>query len=249
VPRRWTLTRSTPRRPPSRQTLSARRVVVESLAVEAYELIAQAWKAVEKAGVPEALQEVAFKEAVAILRETEADGPASGGTAVTAKPPATGAPAKRGPSRTGASRQPSTTDSTDVVDEDTFFRGLAHESGVTEDDLRDILNLTKDGKVQVTPPTRTLGKTQAEQAKTVIALVAGARSRGLGERPVSADAVRREVERKGCLQVNNFASKHLGPLKGFNAGSNKSEILTTSKWVDEFTSAVDRAHGRTSNDD
>lgn len=221
---------------------------VESLSVEAHELIAQAWKAVEKAGVPEALHETAFKEAVAFLRGTETDGPASGGTASTAKRAAKRAPAKRAATRAPASRQASTTVTADV-DEDTFFRDLAHESGVPEDDLRDILNLTKDGKVQVTPPTRTLGKTQAEQAKTVIALVAGARSRGLGERPVSADAVRREVERKGCFQVNNFAAKHLGPLKGFNAGASKSEILATSKWVDDFKSAVDRAHGRDSNDD
>jgi hypothetical protein len=89
-----------------------------------------------------------------------------------------------------------------------------------------------------------LGSTAAEQAKTVIALVSSARAIGLGEKPVDAEAVRREVERKRCYQSNNFASKHLGPMKGFNAGSNKNEILLTSRWVEEFKAAMAKAQGQ-----
>jgi hypothetical protein len=78
----------------------------------------------------------------------------------------------------------------------------------------------------------------------VIALVAGARSRGLGEKPVNAGAVRDELKRKNCWSSGNFAVYHLGPMKGFNAGSNKEEILTTTRWVEEFKTALDQAHGR-----
>jgi hypothetical protein len=132
----------------------------------------------------------------------------------------------------------------DALDEDTFFATLAEESGVPEADLRDILNLVAGRKVQVTPPTRTLGINQKQQAQTVIALVAGARSRGLGEKPVNAGAVRDELKRKNCWSSGNFAVYHLGPMKGFNAGSNKEEILTTTRWVEEFKTALDQAHGR-----
>jgi len=33
-------------------------------------------------------------------------------------------------------------------------------------------------------------------------------------------------------------------MKGFNAGSTREEILATTKWIDDFKAAVDRAHGR-----
>jgi hypothetical protein len=130
-----------------------------------------------------------------------------------------------------------------------MFAELARESGVAESDLRDILQLTPVGQLHVTPPTKDLGSSLAEQAKNVIALVASARSKGLGERVIDANVVRAELTRKHCYDSANFASKHLGPMKGFNAGSNRNEIVVTSKWIDEFKSAVAHAHGRTSPED
>ena len=35
-------------------------------------------------------------------------------------------------------------------------------------------------------------------------------------------------------------------MKGFNAGSNRNEIVLASKWVDEFGAAVSKLHGRSS---
>jgi hypothetical protein len=200
--------------------------------MEVEDVLRQAWKAVQKAGIPEALHEVAFKEAVDLLR--------SGKPLESAKKPVVVKPKKRARNddHEGES-QPE-----DAPDEDTFFATLAEESGVPEADLRDILNLVDGRKVQVTPPSRTLGGNQKQQAQTVIALVAGARSRGLGEKPVNAGAVRDELKRKNCWSSGNFAGYHLGPMKGFNAGSNKEEILTTTRWVEEFKAAVDQAHGR-----
>jgi hypothetical protein len=200
--------------------------------VDVEELLAKAWKAVDQAKVPDALREVAFKEAVDYLRSA-AEQPGARLRGASPRRRQSGGP------DTQASSEP-----TVPRDEDGFFAELAKESGETELDLRDVLHLTSDGRVQVTPPTKDLGKSVAEQAKTVIALVAGARSKGLGERPVDADAVRREVERKHCYQSNNFASKHLRALKGFNAGSSSREITVTSKWLGDFRTALAKAHGR-----
>lgn len=200
----------------------------------------KAWLAVEKAGIPPSLQEAAFKEAVDYLRGPAIDESAAEESKET-KPPRSAAKRAAKP-KTPASQ--STEVAANEVDEDSFFANLATESGVEERDLRDILHLTKEGAVQVTTPTKDLGGSVSEQAKTVIALVASARSKGLSEKPVSADAVRREVDRKHCYQPNNFATGHLRPLKGFNSGT-KDEIHLTSKWVDEFVAAVNKAHGRT----
>jgi hypothetical protein len=199
------------------------------------EILRKAWEAVEKSGVPEALHETAFKEAVAILKEEGEGTPQS--------------PKERGNGRTStrpAKQNRSTTLAAPSVevDEATFFSTLADESGVAENDLRDVLTLTRDGRVHVTPPTRKLGASTSEQARTVIALVAGARGVGLGERPVRASEVHDEAKRKHCFDTSNFAAAHLGPMKGFNAGADRSEIVLTSKWIEDFEPAVNRALGR-----
>ena len=210
--------------------------------MDAEQLITEAWQAVEKAGVPDALQETAFKAAIDYLcapaRVTHvamAEGQAQA-------PPETPAARPPTPARSGDGDSSST-------DEDRFFEQLAHESGVAVEDLSDILQLATDGRVLVTPPTRMLGSNQTEQAKTVIALVGGARSKGLGEKPINAEAIRRELDRKGCLQPNHFAERHLGPLRGFNAGASRTEIVATSKWLDEFNAAVNKAHGSSTDGD
>jgi hypothetical protein len=207
------------------------------------ELMRQAWEAVKKSGIPEPLQEAAFKEAVAALREQESGGGGGGGGGNGRTSTRSKSAAKR------KAVKAKDDDAASVPDEDTFFASLADESGVPEGDLRDVLQVTTTGKVHVTPATRKLGSTKGEQARNIIALVAGARAHGLDEKPVNADAVRREVERKNAYLPNNFAAKHLGPLNGFNAGSNRDEIVLTSKWIGEFKDSVNKARGVTDEDD
>jgi hypothetical protein len=208
------------------------------------ELLRRAWEAVQASEVPESLQEAAFREAVEDLRATEGESPGSSSardTGTASGPGRSKAKAKaKSKSRSTAAVEENATPS---VDEDTFFANLAHESGVEEADLRDVLSLS-GGKIHVTPPTRTLGTTKAEQARTVTALVAAARAVGLGERPIDAAAVRAEVKRKNCYDEPNYASKHLGEMAGFNRGGSSSEMVTTSRWPREFAEAVNRALGR-----
>lgn len=198
-------------------------------------LIADAWKAVRNAGVPAELNEIAFKEAVGYLRSGQPNA-----TGRTPTPPPKGGTNDGSGSKGDAHQQNGST----AWSESTFFTELSHESEVPESDLRDVLMVSDDGNVQVATRTTALGSNQAIQARNVIALVAGARSRGLGEKPVSADHVRQEVMRKNCYQQNNYASSHLGAMKGFNVGSSPKEIVLTSKWIDEFKAAIDQALGR-----
>lgn len=198
------------------------------------ELIKKAWDAVDKAGVPEPIQGVALKEAIDFLR---------GGSPSSSSPSSGGGNGSR---RKKASRKSAKSESNapeiEVPDADTFFAKLAEESGVDKVELTDCLQLRADGTVIVSTPTKDLGDTVTKQAKACIALVAGARARGLGENPVDGQAVRDELNRKNCYDSTNFSQYHLKPLKGFNAGSGK-EIVLTSKWVKEFEDAVKQANG------
>lgn len=203
------------------------------------ELLQKAWAAVEKANVPESLQVVAFQEAMDYLRSIENG--RGGDDRRKAKRQQSSTKKRQATKRTNGDAGGDAPE--EIPDEDTFFSQLATESGIDEDRLRDVLHLTKTGIVHVTPPTKDLGASVAQQAKCVIALVASARSRGLGEQPVSADAVRAEAKRKHCFDQNNFAGHHLSPMKGFNAGSNRSEIVLTSKWLADFKKAVESAGG------
>ena len=201
------------------------------------ELLRRAWEAVEKSGVPEPLREAAFQAAVEDLRAQE-----GGSTRSSATKDVSAKDRNKTARKINEDTPPPT-----ATSESTFFENLEHESGVAEKELRDVLRL--DGTtVTVTPATKDLGSNVAEQARTVIALVGGARSRGLGEDPVDLGAVRAEVQRKRCYQDNNFSNKHLAELKGFNRGPNRNELVLGSKWVDAFTAAVRQALGHTDAD-
>ncbi|MGI8479344.1 MAG: hypothetical protein ACR2M2_05735, partial [Gaiellaceae bacterium] len=156
--------------------------------MEVDEQLKKAWEAVVKSGVPEALQAVALQEAMESLRA----GAAEGGEPRPQRK-SSGGSEKSGRKVSAKGKSGATTP---VPDEDTFFSRLAEEAGVAQNDLRDILQLKNDGAVHVNPPTRKFGSSVAEQARNIIALVAGARAVALDERPVKAAAVRKELERK-----------------------------------------------------
>jgi hypothetical protein len=205
------------------------------------QLLREAWEAVKTSGVPESLQEAAFREAVEHLRSGEAT-PSESHVQLEQKGTRKGSRQKKTPTtREGAIAADS--DNGPIVDEATFYSQLSQESGVDEKDLRDVLSVS-NRTVHLNTPTKDLGNSIAEQARSVIALVAGARSRGLEEEPVDLSAVRTEVRRKRCYQENNFSTNHLGPMKGFNTGPNRNELVLTSKWVGEFRAAIDQALGR-----
>lgn len=213
--------------------------------MEAHQILKKAWDAVMAAGLPESMQEAAFREAVALVREEH--GLATAGD--DSRRPGRN-PTRKAAAKTAKVARPKKDDADEAAgtlpDEAGFFSELAHESGVSETDLRDILSFGSTGEVHVTPATRVLGANRAEQARTVTSLIVAARGIGLRESPVAAAAVRKEVDRKRCLDSANYASKVIGRLGGVNYGGDRSQLVLTSKWVSEFEAAVKQAHGRAS---
>lgn len=203
------------------------------------ELMKRAWEAVQKAGVSEAAQAVALQEAVAYLREEDGGG---GGKSESE------AEQTRRKTR-GGGRGPSGSKSRtgDLPDQGTFFERLAHESGIDAAHLKEVLQLDGD-TVHVLAATKDLGSNKAEQARNIVALVASARLYGLGEDPVSANAVRAEVQKKRAFDEANFGTGHLGRMKGFKFGSNRAQIIVMATWLAEFKAAVHKVRG-TSDDD
>lgn len=225
--------------------------VVTLIGVEVEELIERAWKAVERAKVSETAQPVALQEAVAFLRDQDRNAGGDSGREGSIDRNRSTQSRRRTKSRETVEFDPAPSDvmggaEADEVAEDTFFSTLASESGVADSDLRDVL-LYKGGKVTVSPPTRMFGESKTAQAKAITALVAGARAKGLGESTVRAEVVHDELKRKQCWDKNNF-NQHLRALRGYNVGSDRSEIVTTSKWVAEFKDAVALGVGTTDDD-
>ena len=132
---------------------------------------------------------------------------------------------------------------TTPISEDQFFSQLSNESGFSEIDLRSVFHLASDGVANLLLASKDLGANRAEQARTVIVLVAGARAYGLGERPVSLNLVRDQARRRNCYDHKKFVSDDLGVLRAFHSGS-RGEILVTPRWLEEFRPAMDRALGR-----
>lgn len=197
------------------------------------DLIAKAWGAVEKAGVPGPVQGVALKEAIDFLRG--ADETPTTNSRRSKRP--TGKPRAQSAKGKGVDQKLAE----ELPDEAAFFSQLADESGVDEVVLRDVLQL-KDAAVHVIPPTRKLGDSKANQSRQLIALVAGAYAHGLDRSPVDAVAVREEAKRKKCFDTANFAAI-LKSMKGFSPGSHRNEIVVGSKWIGEFGDAIKAVTG------
>lgn len=213
--------------------------------MDAGEVLKQAWAAVESAGIPEALHEPAFREAIRLIEAAGVTAGATNRTHEGSTPKQT--PLKKAPSKAPPKKAPAPgveIPTYPEISEDEFFATLATESDVDEAEIRQVLQFA-NGAVHVLLPTKRLGGSAAQQARTVIALVGGARFGGFGEKPVSLEAVRAEVDRKNCYQQNNFAHGHIGAMKQFNLGVDKSQLLIGPKWHEEFDEAVGRVIGRT----
>lgn len=194
-------------------------------------MLKKAWRAVEESGVPESLQEVAFKEAVTYLRTVNGQG----------RTPPKSKDRDRVEKDLGDSQENAAERNFDRND---FFDAVAFESGADVDDLRQIL--AYDGeKVTVIEPLRKLGDTKTSQAQTVTMLVAGARHAGLGEAQVDASHARDESKRKNCYDKDNY-SKHIGKVDGINLDA--GVIHLGPRWATEFTKTVNRIVGKAIDD-
>lgn len=183
---------------------------------------------VEQAAVPDDLRAIAFREVIR-HRIGQAYGPkAPGGPSRAAIPP------------TGASRDPET--GSNSLDPDVAMAVLADETGIPEDELREVLIFTDSGEVGVLPPNRKLGANTSERARNVAILVVGARFAALKQRSIPLTMVRDACNDRGCYDSKNFKSSHLGKFDAINIRGN-DVIVNPSKWLPFFKSAVGVARG------
>ncbi|WP_295842865.1 hypothetical protein [uncultured Microbacterium sp.] len=167
--------------------------------MEVEELLARAWGAVEKAGIPQPLQEYAFKEALARL----------GGQASlpTPSPKAQHAASSDAPRDTGEiAPRASAGDLSDP------FSKFSHESGISVEDLERVFYFSEDGLPHINVPRSKLGRTSTEQQKVVAVAITAAYDYVRDERPISEDVARAEATRLK-VDLANWA-RTMGGVQG-----------------------------------
>ncbi len=144
----------------------------------------RAWQDVLDAKIPNPLQEVAFKEALAHYL---GNSPAAQQVNVPVTPVRT------------SPRAP-------LSGEKDLFSVLEAETGVDQDQLHELFYLTPDGEPHVNIAARRLGASRAERARSIALLVATSRHFWLNEVEISLDAVREQCMALNCYDGNNFSS-------------------------------------------
>ncbi|WP_223694893.1 hypothetical protein [Leifsonia poae] len=145
------------------------------------ELLARAWGAVEKAGIPEPLQEYAFKEALSRLARDD-----SGGSSGLNESPG----GSKGKQLSGEpSREISSTD-------EELFAKFSAECGIAVTDLERVYYFSS-GEPHLNGPRSKLGKTSSEQAKAVALALTAAYDYAL-DKQVADEVVRAEAVRLKC---------------------------------------------------
>ena len=163
--------------------------------MEVEELLARAWGAVADAGIPEPLQEFAFKEALSRL--TSASQPASQpAAAAVGRETSVIMPPLVVPDSLSSSAQ----------DSDSLFSKFAHESGIPVTDLERVYYFTGN-EPHLNGPRSKLGNNSTDQAKLVALAITAAYDYALDRKTVPDIVVRTEIERLKCGLGGNYARR------------------------------------------
>lgn len=178
------------------------------------ELLTRAWGAVEKAGIPEPLQEYAFREALTRL---------SGGLTPATTPPVedggstSGGKGDEQPAREAAVASSLTTDE--------LFAKFANESEIAVADLERVFYFS-NGEPHLNGPRSKLGKTASDQAKTIAVALAAAYDYAL-DKQAPDDVVRAEAVRLKCDLAGNWARTMNGLSAVSWVGANRQKQFKT----------------------
>lgn len=193
--------------------------------MEVEELVSRAWKAVADAGVPEALQELAFTEALAFLKASRPSG-GSGGRGVADTVDASKAPSGQQTEHAGHPSTGRADDSRDVGA--TPFAKFAHESGVSQEDLERVFYLDEDGLPHLNGPRSRLGKNTADQARAIAVAITAAHDYMRDDTPIAESVVRSEATRLKVDPAGNW-SRDMGRLTGVGwVGPTRGKQFKTS---------------------
>jgi hypothetical protein len=202
--------------------------------MEVSEMLKKAWTAVEDAGLPDNIHEVAFREAMRVMV------PATG--APVAVSPRAGKP---GGSGSGGSRAggpgggSSSNDGAISVTEDEIYAKVVAQTSVDRGKLEEVVHLDDD-VLKVSLPGIRLGKNNAEKTRAVAQILTIVRGFGLDEAETSVEFVRAEAVRLKCYDSPNF-STHLGKLNGYiitGSGTNR-RIRAKAAGIQAFPAFVD----------
>ncbi|MFF2368947.1 hypothetical protein [Agromyces sp. NPDC058110] len=199
--------------------------------MEVEELLARAWGAVEKAGIPEALQEYAFKEALARLsspvptvRLTQA---------ATAAVPAVDVSDDGSASSTA----------TPVLSDQELFRKFSQESGVPVDQLERIYYFD-NGVPHLNGPKSKFGSNVADQARGVALALTAAYDYALDEQNLAASTVRVECERLKCAPGKNWGKvMNLLTTVNYIGAAGKKTMRTKGDTAESLQKLVKNALG------
>jgi hypothetical protein len=161
--------------------------------MEIEELLARAWKAVADAGIPESLQEMAFREALARLSASRPQGPAV---------------PEGGSSQASSAAEGSAHGKTDRE----LFTKFSTESGISVEELEQVFYIA-GGEFHLNGPRSRLGKTNSDQAKTVAVALTAAYDYGLDRKSIPDSLVRSESDRLKADLGGNWA-KSMNAVSG-----------------------------------
>ena len=212
--------------------------------MEVSETLKKAWTAVEDAGLPDHLHEVAFREAVRLLVPVPvvhaAPAAAPRMSSQTGKSGATGGGAASGGSGDGSSNGDG---SKTTVDEGTLLDKVAQHTGVAREKLDELVHLEGD-VLKISMPGIKLGKNNADKTRAVTQILTIVRGFGLDEHETSLELVRAEAQRLKCYDSANFSSQ-VKVLTGYlitGSGTNR-RIRAKSAGINAFPAFVDSLLG------
>lgn len=193
--------------------------------------IKSAWAAVVDSGVPEHMQELAFREA---LR-------ASLGTVTTRHRVDKQTPRLPGKEDEVADDS-GDTDST--VDEGAVYATVAEETGITREKLERVFHVD-GGVVKLIGPHGKYGTSTTDQARSVAQIVTVVRRLGMGHSDTSFDVIKDACESKHCYDSKNFASQHMPKIDGFVVkGEGRSRRLEAKgAGISAFPTLIDKVLG------
>ncbi len=177
----------------------------------------QAWSQVEKAKVPPALQEVAFKEAVALLTGSGGGGGSNGrGRATNAGNDGASVTPKKRPAKAARKSAPAgvppVTDTLTPIGEDEFFEKIEDETGVPKDKLERVFHL-ENGLPQLSVKSNQLGSALKERMETIAKVLCVARAVAYSEDGTSMRILRAECRRLRSLDEKDV-NKYLSEIDG-----------------------------------
>ncbi|MBF4569502.1 hypothetical protein ITJ57_12095 [Plantibacter sp. VKM Ac-2880] len=186
--------------------------------MEIEELLARAWSAVEKARIPEPLQEYAFKEAITRISAHEGTGAAL----------ATPSPPKPQEANAAEDSSAAATTLTDAQ----LFAKFSKESTVAQGLLEQVFYF-EGGIPHLNGPKAKFGSNLADQSRAVALGLTAAYDYALDEQSTPASTIRAECDRLKCDPGTNFAKAMNGLTTVNYVGASKKK---TTRVKGEVTS-------------